>query len=194
MFHLPPVIKNKVYFAFWEKGFSEKELDYLREKSINSNIQAQVEKYQQCFETEKVRRSKISWLHPTQNDLWIFEKLSYIVSNINAEYFRYDLTGFGEPLQLTNYHESDLGMYGWHIDLLSNGISRKLSVVLQLTDPNEYEGGDLQIMTGSAKPFTVKKERGLVVVFPSYLLHQVTPVTKGNRQSLVAWVSGPPFR
>jgi PKHD-type hydroxylase len=64
---------------------------------------------------------------------------------------------------------------------------------VQLADPSEYEGGNLQVMT-SGQPQTVRKQRGLIAVFPSYVLHQVTPVTQGSRQSLVAWVSGPAFR
>ena len=64
---------------------------------------------------------------------------------------------------------------------------------MQLTDPSEYEGGNLQTMT-TGDPANVRKQRGLIVVFPSYVLHQVTPVTQGSRQSLVAWVSGPAFK
>jgi PKHD-type hydroxylase len=65
--------------------------------------------------------------------------------------------------------------------------------VLQLSDPSQYEGGNLQVMTGG-EPTNVSKQRGLIAVFPAYTLHQVTPVTQGTRQSLVAWISGPPFR
>jgi PKHD-type hydroxylase len=64
--------------------------------------------------------------------------------------------------------------------------------VLQLTDPSEYEGGNLQVCDGTIH--NVRKQRGLVAAFPSYTLHQVTPVTKGSRQSLVAWITGPSFR
>ena len=84
-------------------------------------------------------------------------------------------------------------MYGWHQDF-GGLLSRKLSLVMQLSDPEEYEGGELQIMVGGEKPISINKQKGLVVVFPSWAVHQVTPVTKGLRQSLVAWVSGPNFR
>ena len=117
---------------------------------------------------------------------------SDIVAKMNAQHFRFDITGFGEKLQLTNYDQSENGMYGWHQDY-GTGISRKMSMAMQLTDPAEYEGGNLQIMT-TGDPVNVRKQRGLVAVFPSYVLHQVTPVTQGSRQSLVAWVSGPPFK
>jgi PKHD-type hydroxylase len=111
---------------------------------------------------------------------------------LNAQYYRFDLTGFGEPVQLTQYDQSENGMYGWHQDY-GGGISRKLSLVLQLTDPAGYEGGNLQVMT-TGNPVNVRKQRGLIAAFPSFVLHQVTPVTQGNRQSLVAWVSGNAFR
>jgi PKHD-type hydroxylase len=83
-------------------------------------------------------------------------------------------------------------MYGWHQDF-GGGISRKLSMAVQLSDPSEYDGGALQVMT-SGEPQSIPKKRGMIAVFPSYILHQVTPVTRGSRQSLVAWVSGPPFK
>jgi PKHD-type hydroxylase len=122
----------------------------------------------------------------------VFEKLANVAAKINAKHFRFELTGFGEPLQLTNYNQSENGMYGWHQDY-GGGVSRKLSMAVQLADPSEYEGGNLQVMTAT-EPTNIRKQRGLIAVFPSYIVHQVTPVTQGSRQSLVAWVSGPAFR
>ena len=75
----------------------------------------------------------------------------------------------------------------------ASGISRKLSMVLQLSDPSEYEGGELQILT-SKEPTSMQKKRGIITVFPAWTLHQVTPVIKGTRQTLVAWISGPAFK
>ena len=66
------------------------------------------------------------------------------------------------------------------------------SIVVQLTDPSEYEGGDLEILT-TENPFWAAKEKGSCILFPSFCLHKVHPVTKGLRNSLVLWVSGPPF-
>jgi PKHD-type hydroxylase len=131
-------------------------------------------------------------MHNTPDTEWVFKKLAHIASSLNSQYYRFDLTGFGEGLQLTHYDQAESGMYGWHQDY-GGGMSRKLSLVLQLSDPANYEGGNLQVMT-SGNPINVRKQRGLVAVFPAYVLHQVTPVTQGNRQSLVAWVSGPAFK
>jgi PKHD-type hydroxylase len=124
----------------------------------------------------------------------VFEKLAHVAASLNAQYYQFDLTGFGEALQLTNYNQAENGMYGWHQDYGGKlSPSRKLSLVLQLSDPAQYEGGNLQVMT-SGEPTNVRKQRGLIAAFPAYTLHQVTPVTQGTRQSLVAWISGAPFR
>lgn len=179
-------------FAWWEGAFTDQELNWLQQQAIEAKNQGQVGGSVQ--DLSNIRRSKISWLDSTQETEWVFKRLSHIVSALNSEFYRFDLTGFGEALQLTNYDQSEHGMYGWHVDYGGSRMpSRKLSLVLQLTDPSQYEGGNLQIMTGG-DPVNVKKQRGLVAAFPSYVLHQVTPVTQGSRQSLVAWISGPAFK
>ena len=181
-------------FVWWENGFTEQELNWLQGQAQKADQRAQVGGDPQGEELAKVRRSQVSWLNKTPDTAWVFEKLGHIASALNAQYYRFDLTGFGEHIQLTNYDQSEHGMYGWHVDYGGKvSPSRKLSLVLQLTDPSQYEGGNLQVMTGG-EPQTVRKQRGLVAAFPSYVLHQVTPVTSGNRQSLVAWISGPAFK
>jgi len=182
-------------FAWWSNAFTDEELDWLQERALNATTQADVAGGSGDKEDlSKIRRSKVAWLEKTQEAAWVFERLSHVVSALNAEFYRFDLTGFSEALQLTNYDHSDKGMYGWHQDYGSTlKPSRKLSLVLQLTDPSSYEGGNLQILT-KADPINMRKQRGLIVVFPSYVLHQVTPVTQGTRQSLVAWVAGPAFK
>ena len=179
-------------FVWWEGAFTEQELNWLQDKAKHAEQTAQIGGGNGGVVDSKIRRSQVSWLNNSEETRWVFEKLAGVVSKMNAQYYRFDLTGFGEPIQLTAYDQSENGMYGWHQDY-GAGISRKLSVVLQLTDPAEYEGGNLQVMT-SGEPQNVRKQRGLIALFPSYILHQVTPVTQGNRQSLVAWVSGPAFR
>jgi PKHD-type hydroxylase len=135
--------------------------------------------------------------YPTHNDTqWVFETLGHVVSSLNAQFFGFDLLGFGEQIQLTNYDGSEQGMYGWHVDMgpHTNAPCRKLSIVVQLSDPVDYEGGVLELQPSGKDVVKMRKQRGLVVAFPSWTLHQVTPVTQGNRQSLVAWISGPPFK
>lgn len=177
-------------YAWMDQVFSDEEINGLQHRANRAGDVARIGGPNPV--DPNIRRSYVDWVQPKGDDLWIFERLADVVSDLNARFFRFDLTGFGEGIQLTNYDQSDHGMYGWHQDYNSK-ISRKLSVVVQLTDPTAYEGGNLEIANGPS-PIAVRKQRGLVCVFPSYTLHQVTPVVRGSRQSLVAWVSGPTFR
>lgn len=180
-------------FAWWEGAFTNEQLDWLQSKAKEATQKAQVGGANGGEVKDTIRRSELSWLNKNEETKWVFERLADIASSLNAEYFGFELTGFGEAIQLTNYHEARQGTYVWHQDFGSSGISRKLSIVLQLSDPSEYEGGELQILTRK-EPTNIKKKRGLVTVFPAWTLHQVTPVIKGTRQTLVAWISGPAFK
>lgn len=139
-----------------------------------------------------VRDSKVSWIQPSQESETLFRHMTDIVVELNNRYFKFDLDGFAEGFQFTKY-EAPAGKYDLHVDKSYGKSIRKLSVVLQLSDPSDYEGGELCIQTSDqAQP--IKKEQGFLVAFPSYVLHGVTPVTKGTRYSLVAWVTGPAFK
>ena len=188
---LTPYSRKREPFAWWDGAFTEEQLDWLQQKAKEATQEAQIKNKSEV--NDSVRRSELNWLHKDAECSWVFDTLGNIASSINAEYFGFDLTGFGEPLQLTNYHEARQGQYTWHQDFTSSGPSRKLSMVLQLSEPNEYEGGELQILTTSQTNTTPKK-RGLITVFPAWTVHQVTPVIKGTRQTLVTWVSGPDFK
>ena len=85
------------------------------------------------------------------------------------------------------------GKYGKHVDCSYNTNIRKLSFTLQLSDPSDYDGGDLCLYFGEDAE-VIKREQGYVALFPSYVLHEVTPVTRGTRYSLVSWITGKPFR
>lgn len=179
-------------FAIWENAFNHDELAYLRQLAKSSARRAEVGFSSSGMVNNNVRRSNIDWLTCNNETVWVFKKLAHIVSTINAEHYRYNISGFGEALQLTNYNSEDSGMYGWHQDY-GRGFSRKLSLVCQLTDPSEYEGGNLELFT-SVEPIVIRKQLGLICVFPSFTVHQVTPVTKGTRQSMVSWITGEMFK
>tara|TARA_B100001250_G_C19780166_1_gene781507 strand:- start:836 stop:1420 length:585 start_codon:yes stop_codon:yes gene_type:complete len=188
---LPHPTFDEVDYATWEDGFTDEECNTILRlgesmNSIDSTVSGEVV-------VDSIRRSTNSWL-PLNNDTeWIYNRLGNIVRNLNGMHWRFNITGFNEDLQYTKYN-GDKSFYGWHIDSGTVGESppRKLSVTLQLSDENEYEGGDFQIH--ATKLNTLSKKKGLIVVFPSYSLHQVTPVTKGIRRSLVAWLCGPPLK
>jgi len=145
-------------------------------------------------ETVKVRRSPVSWIRSdVAENRWIFERMTNHITSINKQFFNYDLTDI-QSLQFTRYDGSEGGFYGKHIDMMYQGTgTRKLSVSIQLSDGSEYEGGDLLLHTrdDAERPF---KQQGTGIFFPSWTLHEVTPVTKGIRYSLVAWVQGPRFK
>ncbi len=111
---------------------------------------------------------------------------------LNQKYFNFDLFGITEGLQFTNY-TAPSGNYGKHVDRSFSIPIRKLSMSIQLSNPNEYEGGDLLLHEGE-EGIPLLKEQGTLLLFPSYILHEVTPVTKGERNSLVTWITGTPFK
>ena len=137
------------------------------------------------------RISDVFWVPKTQRYRYIYELLFKLVSDINTNLYKFRLTHMEADIQYTVYNSNEVGHYGWHTDLGLGNNGRKLSVVVQLSDPGEYEGGDLEFNNGSID--TVMKKKGSVVIFPSYLLHRVTPVTKGTRRTLVLWINGPTF-
>lgn len=189
---LTPYSRKIEPFAWWEGAFTTEQLDWLQQKAKEATQEAQVGGGGRGGVNDEIRRSELNWLNKDGESAWVFEKLAHVVASLNADYFGFELTGFGESIQLTNYHEARQGTYVWHQDF-NVDVSRKLSMVLQLSNPCDYEGGELQILTRK-EPTSIQKKRGLITVFPAWTLHQVTPVTKGTRQTLVAWISGPAFK
>ena len=119
--------------------------------------------------------------------------MAYVIRDVCSHWYGYNLTGFMDGIQYSEYYE-DGGHYDWHLDSMGDGIDlqRKLSMTVQLSDPSEYEGGNLELFLGTS-PTVVDKEKSLGIIFPSFRLHRVTPVTSGIRKSLVLWASGPSF-
>lgn len=189
---MTPATHSTESLVWWDGAFTEQELDWLQQKAKAASQGAYVGSDIGGVINKNVRRSNLDWLNNTPETVWVFQRLASVASKLNAQFFNFDLLGFGEPLQLTNYDQSENGMYGWHQDY-GGEVSRKLSLTVQLTHPSDYEGGDFEIFE-SAKPKQARKQRGLILAFPSFTVHQVTPVTRGSRQSLVAWISGAPFK
>lgn len=141
---------------------------------------------------EDLRQSSVMHLDYTAQNHWLFDRLAGMSQKANQERYGFDLSGFMQGLQLTRYGQGDF--FDWHLDFGPGEISdRKLSLTVQLSDPDEYEGGDLQFMINQ-NIVTAPREKGTAIVFPSFIMHRVTPITKGKRQSIVAWASGPPYR
>lgn len=180
-------------FNWWEGGFSEAQIHQICE--IGEKLLPKEATVGENRIDNVIRRSKTSWIASTDESVWVYDKLAWIIRQLNGISFGFDIQGFQEDLQYTVYNSSDEGHYGWHLDsgFNQNRPPRKLSLVLQLSSPEEYEGGDLEFLLGS-EPTKANKGLGVLYAFPSYVLHRVTPVTKGTRRSLVAWLTGPRFR
>ncbi len=136
------------------------------------------------------RSSDVYWLKYSQDLAELFQRLGDVVVKANNEFWEFHLSGFLEPLQLTHYRASKNDHYDWHVDRSDKGIlqCRKISGSLILNDG--YQGGNLEFF--DSKPLG-KLSPGTLVLFPSYQMHRVTSVTKGERWSLVFWVTGPRF-
>ena len=139
-----------------------------------------------------IRECNIAWLYPEDMD-WAYKKIVPIVNTLNNDFFKFDLFGLTEGFQFTKY-EAPSGHYGAHIDKCFRGLVRKLSITIQLSNPENYEGGQLALHLNGSSPTLPTKEQGKLIAFPSYVLHEVQPITKGTRYSLVAWVPGAPFK
>ena len=177
-------------FYFFREVFSKDEIE---------KILAEASKYQ--YETGRVtntvdhtyRSSKIKWIKQNESSKWIYDKLATLVKKANDALWKFDLIGFGEDVQIGEYEADQNGHYDWHLDVGKKTCYRKISISVQLSNPDEYEGGELQFQVGR-NVIVAPKEVGTAILFPSYFLHRVTPVTNGRRCSLVLWVSGKPFR
>ena len=183
-------------YGYWENAFTDDEIKEIirlgEERKIGKSV---IGGYKVEEEYSHIRESKTSWLELNKDTEWLYKRFSFIIRKLNSMLYKFDMYGFGEHFQYTVYEGDMNGHYDYHLDMIagSDDSARKISCVMQLSDPSEYEGGELQILT-QQDPTTIKKEKGFIVVFPSYLLHRVTPVTKGIRRSLVIWATGPSFK
>lgn len=188
-----PLKHNFVDYVYYQGLFLPHEIDRIlnlwdNQKTIKATLSGDSD---QKYDDE-LRKSSVMFLENTKENDWIYNRMAGLAVNCNNERYWFDLLGFHQELQLTKYSEGDF--FDWHLDFGAGEISaRKLSITIQLSDPDEYEGGDLQFMMNQ-KVENAPREKGTVIIFPSFIMHRVTPITKGTRQSIVGWVSGPPYR
>jgi hypothetical protein len=160
------------------------------------------------------RNSQNAWVPTTH---WLGGFMWHYIERANRENFLYDLRCIdGESMQYTQYGPGQF--YSWHndagiagaykpqsvgnrqeglaSDFLNENIElvRKLSFVLQLSDPDDYEGGNLQLMDESGKSYFAPRKRGTVILFDSRSMHRVLPVKSGLRKSIVGWTVGPRWK
>ena len=167
------------------------------------------------------RNSENAWIDTNH---WIAGFIWHYVNKANRENFRYDLTNIdGENLQYTKYSEgqyynwhNDAGISNYYkpqyvghsgnfdddpdnlqtTDFLkaSCELVRKLSFTLQLSDPDEYEGGNVQLIDEAGRSYIAPRQRGTIILFDSRTQHRVIKVKKGVRKSIVGWVLGPRWK
>lgn len=198
---IPILPKNSINLsnlAYWENFLTDKDIDKINSLPEWDNLsKGKIGSGNSTGEIDlNIRSTDISFISVTPETKEIWLKISETISEVNSRFFNFDLTGCYENAQLGCYSAENKGHYNWHIDgsFSDRNVPRKLSMVLSLSDPNEFEGGLLQIKHNSDEPTTLELKKGRAWFFPSYLLHRVTPVTKGIRKSLVIWVGGPAFR
>lgn len=196
LWQIPPFSSpGKDDFCYWEGFLDDNDINYILSRpEWHNQSDAQIGGGFGGKVDKEKRRTNISWMFPDQANAHIWEKITNAIWSANRQFFRFDLRGCYEAMQLGVYTEHDHGHYDWHTDsgLETNTVPRKLSMALLLSDPSEFEGGELQMMR-SGVPESVEQKRGRGWFFPSYMMHRVTPVTKGIRRSLVMWIGGPAF-
>lgn len=203
--------------AIWYyTGLPEEVVEYIESHLVKSYEEEMAESklHGNLLHHEK-RKSQNAWVPTTD---WIAGFLWHYISRANRENFLYDIRHIdGESIQYTRYGEGEF--YGWHTDagqatyfkpnstnnrdeqalvndflLSSTEAVRKLSFVMQLSDPDDYEGGNLQLMDDSGNSIIAPRARGSIVVFDSRTPHRVLKVRKGTRRSLVGWTVGPRWK
>jgi len=172
-----------------------------------------------------IRNSGVAWIDGSN---WVAGFIWYYIMKANHENFRYDIEGIdSNELQYTEYQKGEY--YDWHIDddinrclindrlltssdnhgenlaILAGEYVRKLSFTIQLSDPEDYEGGELEFKVnnyGSNKrgdfnleeSFFAPNRKGTMIIFDSRTEHRVNVVKSGVRKSLVGWIVGPRWK
>ena len=179
---------RQLYHLF-PSAISDDEIDRIKKHAEAAEArQAQV--FSTADDSHSLRQSTIKWLHQS----WIKDLLWPFVKEANEASFTVDVINQAD-MQYTIYDSANQGHYDWHHDVhwSSQDLQdRKLSVTLQLSEPDSYQGGLFEF--DEVKTNADFSAKGSVLVFPSYLSHKVHPVTAGKRHALVAWFFGPRWR
>ena len=169
---------------------------------------------------KKERDSKNTWIPSTH---WVGGFIWHYVQRANRDNFLYDISHIdGESMQYTQYEEGEF--YNWHTDsnldvhykpdwtnptagdTINNlkthtdylnkktELVRKLSFTVQLSSPDDYEGGNIQFLNEANQKIIAPRQRGAIILFDSRTKHRVMKVTRGTRRSIVGWVVGPRWR
>lgn len=146
-------------------------------------------------DSKKTNNRDIAYIQPADHSKWLYDILFPIAIEANEQLFHFDIDTVTDSIHYVIYPE-DGGHLDWHMDVGAYGVNRrKLAMTVQLSDPSEYGGGEFEIWMGGKDGFIeLPREKGDVIVFPTFCLHRVKPITRGQRKCLVFWTGGRPFR
>ncbi|GFM31490.1 2OG-Fe(II) oxygenase [Novosphingobium sp. PY1] len=185
----------KNVWEVWPTALTKAECDAITKRALSYPQQdATVGFADQRRANSGHRTSQIRWLDANR-EKDIVSRIMTFVSSSNRTNFGADIVAPFD-LQFTQYNATNAGHYDWHQDVWLESprpFDRKLSVVVQLSEPDEYNGGEFEFF-GLQNPGATFANRGSMLIFPSFLQHRVLPVVNGKRQSLVTWVEGPKWR
>ena len=149
----------------------------------------------------------IAYVPGDPNSWWLYNELEKLTIEANNALFQFDIQYVTDPLHYVIYPEPNKpdktgqtrkegGYLDWHMDIGMGGVNhRKLALTVQLSDPKDYEGGVFQCWFGGGGKFIdLPRQKGDVLVMPTFIMHNVSPITKGERRALVYWTGGEPFR
>ena len=180
---------NQTTYYWFKDGLNDEEINKVKEYTKKLEFQDSV-----VFSglNKSIHDSKIKWLHYNPEIEWLYKKIYICAKEANDNIFNFKLFYSKDSIQYSKYSEN--GKYDWHIDIGQKSANlRKLSCSILLNDPGEFEGGDFEYWTKS-NPERVPLKKGSILFFPSFFLHRVTKVTKGERESLVMWIGGDPYQ
>lgn len=191
-FIFEPKFNDSQAYAIYEPGFTPEELqkishgveqiDFIKATTVGQQDDA-------------IRSSRIKWIPQDSNWWWLYERLAGMAEEANKMFWNFNIHSMLEQVQYTEYLATNKGHYTWHQDIGPGILSqRKISITVQLSHPDEYEGGDLEITQGADIATKMPRGEGTVVMFPSYMPHRVTPVTSGVRKSFVLWIGGEHYK
>jgi PKHD-type hydroxylase len=180
----------------WQGLFEDAELDAIVEHGDRLALE-KAELSSGGKNYENIRSTRVAWVERNTQTENFYRRMEDAVLLLNARFFRFDLTGLA-TFQYAIYGGTEGGHFDWHKDYGRDPADphrepRKLTLSLQLSDPDDYQGCELQVRAGNQID-TAPRQRGALVAFPANVLHQVTPIRSGVRKVLVIWAMGPEFR
>jgi len=190
------IVKDAFDSSFCEKVFERATNLSPAKIYVGDTSGSSIEEYDDA-EKPDMRRSETQIFSSIVEHKDIFLPVIDLVYNVNKEHYGFDLVQ-PELLQYTQYGAHNQGMFSPHQDNINYDITashtRKLSMSVQLSDGNSYEGGDLVFPENDELDPALLRDKGTAIFFPSYVVHGVNPVTSGVRHSLVSWFIGPPYK